>query len=70
MADFVSEKKISEFQRAFFYFAHEKTGVLKAKQMGEVMRLKHNSKKYTQYIFVSTRKLGQNPAEAELQVDF
>merc|ERR1712032_1604317 len=50
MADFVSEKKISEFQRAFFYFAHEKTGVLKAKQMGEVMR-----------------KLGQNPAEAELQ---
>ena len=39
MADFVSEKKISEFQHAFFYFASEKTGVLKAKQMGEVMRL-------------------------------
>ena len=74
MADFVSEKKISEFQHAFFYFAHEKTGVLKAKQMGEVMRFlfywKHNSKQYTQYIFVLTRKLGQNPAEAELQVDF
>ena len=42
MADFVSEKKISEFQRAFFYFAHEKTGVLKAKQMGEVMRFIFN----------------------------
>ena len=38
MADFVSEKKISEFQHAFFNFAHKKTGVLKAKQMGEVMR--------------------------------
>ena len=38
MADFVSEKKISEFQNAFFFFAHKATGVLKAKQMGEVMR--------------------------------
>ena len=38
MADFVSEKKIEEFQKAFFYFAHTGTGVLKAKQMGEVMR--------------------------------
>ena len=38
MADFVSEKKIAEFQNAFFYFAHRGTGVLKAKQMGEVMR--------------------------------
>ena len=67
MADFVSEKKISEFQNAFFYFAHDKTGVLKAKQMGDVMR-------YIQYlarrqmIGIYFRKLGQNPAEAELQV--
>ena len=54
MADFVSEKKISEFQHAFFYFAHEKTGVLKAKQMGEVMRfikyLMESSIKYICFI--------------------
>ena len=72
MADFVSEKKISEFQHAFFYFAHEKTGVLKAKQMGEVMRfikyLMESSKVYL--YFELFRKLGQNPTEAELQVDF
>ena len=28
MADFVSEKKISEFQHAFFHFAQRETGVL------------------------------------------
>ena len=39
MADFVSEKKISEFQTAFFYFAQPSTGLLRAKQMGDVMRL-------------------------------
>ena len=54
MADFVSEKKISEFQHAFFHFAHEKTGVLKAKQMGEVMRfikyLMESSKVYLFYL--------------------
>ena len=54
MADFVSEKKISEFQHAFFYFAHKQTGVLKAKQMGEVMRfikyMKESSKVYLLYL--------------------
>lgn len=54
MADFVSEKKISEFQHAFFFFAHKKTGVLKAKQMGEVMRfikyMKESSKVYLLYL--------------------
>ena len=52
MADFVSEAKVLQFQNAFFHFASEKTGVLRAKQMGDVMR-----------------KLGQNPTEAELQVN-
>ena len=38
MADFVSEAKVLQFQNAFFHFASEKTGVLRAKQMGDVMR--------------------------------
>ena len=49
MADFVSEKKIAEFQNAFFYFAHRGTGVLKAKQMGEVMR--QNTLDYNLYVY-------------------
>ena len=38
MADFVSESKVLQFQNAFFHFASEKSGVLRAKQMGDVMR--------------------------------
>ena len=38
MADFVSEAKVLQCQNAFFHFACEKTGVLRARQMGEVMR--------------------------------
>ena len=34
MADFVSEKKISEFQHAFFHFAQRETGVLNVRLLG------------------------------------
>ena len=74
MADFIPEESIFKFKNAFAAFESKKTGLIKVKQLGGVMRLATRfslQKAFGGLWYWSLkcfRYLGQNPSEAELQV--